>query len=91
MRRLAALATTIAAAAATHGWATPPAAPSGPNTDPRQIVCVTESKTGSRLDRRRVCRTRAEWAEHRTQFRNSVERAQNQTQTQCVPTPTMQC
>ena len=63
----------------------------GPNNDPDQIICRSETPVGSRLGRQRVCRTRAEWAEHRRMYRNSVERAQQQMQTSCVPTPTMQC
>jgi hypothetical protein len=59
----------------------------GPNGDPKQIVCITQSEIGSRLSRRRVCRTRAEWAEHRAQYQQSIERAQNQTQTSYVDPP----
>ena len=49
--------------------------------DVTQIVCRTEVETGSRINRRRVCRTRAEWAEHRGQYRDRIERAQQQMQT----------
>ena len=48
----------------------------GPNGDPNQVVCVNEREIGSRLSRRRVCRTRAEWAEHEAQQRGTVERIQ---------------
>ena len=54
----------------------------GPNQDPNQIVCQTQNEIGSRLNRRRVCRTRAEWAEHQRMYRQNIERAQNQSQTQ---------
>ena len=50
--------------------------PRGPDNDPSRIVCVTETVTGSRLGTRRVCRTRAEWAEHRAQSRSVIERVQ---------------
>ena len=48
---------------------------------PSQVVCITEFQPGSRIVRRRVCRTRAEWAEHRSEFRQEIERAQQQFQT----------
>ena len=53
----------------------------GARNNPDEIVCVRESQTGSRLGVTRVCRTRAEWAEHRRQYRQATERAQNQSQT----------
>ena len=59
----------------------PTTAKAGPSQDPNEVVCVQESEVGSRLNRRRVCRTRAEWAEHRSQYKQSVERAQTQMQT----------
>ena len=47
-----------------------------PNNDPNQIVCVVEHETGSRVRARRICRTRAEWAEHEAEMRRTVERTQ---------------
>ena len=47
-----------------------------PNGDPDQIVCVTEHETGSRVRARRVCRIRAEWAEHQAEQRKTVDRIQ---------------
>ena len=44
--------------------------------DPHQIVCVRQVRTGSRVDVRRVCRTRQEWAELRADQRNFVDRIQ---------------
>ena len=61
------------------------------DNDPNQVVCVREDRIGSRVAARRVCRTRAEWEEHRRQASQSVERAQQQGQSQCAPTPTMNC
>ena len=52
----------------------------GPSGDPNQIVCVTQSEIGSRLNRRRVCRTRAEWAEHQNEYKQEIERAQRELQ-----------
>src|SRR4030095_11294932 len=66
----------------------PPTAPTEPATARlaaggrlSQVVCITEFQPGSRIVRRRVCRTRAEWAEHRSEFRQEIERAQQQFQT----------
>jgi hypothetical protein len=80
----------------TQGLALAAAAPaqSGmrpPSNDPNEVVCVRETQIGSRLSTGRVCRTREQWDEVRRQARTSVERAQNQTQTSCQQTPTMQC
>jgi hypothetical protein len=44
--------------------------------DPEQIVCISETVTGTRLSSRRVCRTRAEWEQHKEQTRRVVERVQ---------------
>jgi hypothetical protein len=52
------------------------ARPTVPRGDPDQLVCISETVTGSRLGTRRVCRTRAEWAEHRSQTRGVVEKVQ---------------
>jgi hypothetical protein len=63
-----------------------PAGDRGPNNDPNQIVCVKEGEIGSRLSMRRVCRTRAEWAEHKAQNRRVTEKVQNESkQTMCMP------
>ena len=48
----------------------------GPNQDPNQVVCVRERETGSRVATRRVCRTRAEWAEHEAEQRRTLEKTQ---------------
>ncbi len=72
-----------AVVAATAAAAQAPNAPtrSGPDNDPEEIVCVNEQVIGSRLARRRVCRTRAEWEQLRDQTRTVVERVQFQKQT----------
>ena len=48
----------------------------GPDNDPNQIVCQNQTEIGSRVSRRRVCRTRAEWEELRIEQRKTVERVQ---------------
>jgi hypothetical protein len=47
--------------------------------DPNQIVCKKEEVLGSRLQTRKVCMTRAEWAEQRQLDRQNVERSQTNT------------
>ena len=54
----------------------------GPGNDPNQVICIREAEIGSRLATRRVCRTRQEWEEARQQFRDRLDRAQQQSQTQ---------
>jgi hypothetical protein len=66
MRILAILALLVPVAAA----AQPPA-----NTA-NDMVCRVTGETGSRLQRSRICKTRAEWDELRREQRNSIDRAQ---------------
>lgn len=68
-----------AAAAQSQGGA--PGTKRSAGGDPKEVVCVAEKQIGSRLNQRRVCRTRAEWAEHRLEHKQEVERAQQQMQT----------
>ncbi len=44
--------------------------------DLNEVVCKKEEVLGSRLQTRKVCRTRAEWAEQRLIDRQNVERSQ---------------
>jgi hypothetical protein len=44
--------------------------------DPNEKVCETITVVGSRLATRKVCATRAEWADHRRQDREETEKAQ---------------
>ena len=44
--------------------------------DPNEIVCKKEEVLGSRLQTRKVCMSRAEWAEQRALDRQNVERSQ---------------
>lgn len=75
IKALAASTLLIAATALAGEPATAPAR-SGPDNEGDQIVCVNESVVGSRLARRRVCRTRSEWTELKAQERNVVDRVQ---------------
>ena len=44
--------------------------------DPNEKICENVSQIGSRLSKRRVCATRAEWAERRLQDRKDAEHIQ---------------
>ena len=44
--------------------------------DPNEKVCETIKPVGSRLATKRVCATRAQWAEQRKQDREETEKAQ---------------
>ena len=44
--------------------------------DRNKMICTSEAETGSRLNRRRTCSTRAERDDHRRTERMHVERAQ---------------
>lgn len=46
--------------------------------DPNEVICEKQEVTGSRLATRRVCKTRAEWADLRLQDRQETERIQTQ-------------
>jgi hypothetical protein len=54
--------------------AQPPAASSNPNA----LICRVTGETGSRLQRSRTCKTRAQWDELRREQRNTLDRAQTQ-------------
>ncbi len=44
--------------------------------DPNEKICENVSQIGSRLSKKRVCATRAEWAERRLQDRKDAEHIQ---------------
>ena len=55
--------------------------------DPNEKVCEKITIVGSRLATRRVCATRAEWADYRRQDRDALDKSQRLTcltQGQCV-------
>ena len=41
-----------------------------------ETICRIVTDTGSRLNRSRVCMTRAQWAEHRRETQQNAERTQ---------------
>jgi invasion protein IalB len=52
------------------------AATARPAQDPNEIICQKQEETGSRLVKKKVCMTRAEWADRQLQDRQELERAQ---------------
>lgn len=55
--------------------------------DPNEKVCEKITMVGSRLATKRICATRAEWADYRRQDRDALDKAQRLTcltQGECV-------
>jgi hypothetical protein len=46
--------------------------------DPNEVVCERQEEIGSRLGSKRVCMTRSQWAEQKTQDRQQLEKTQVQ-------------
>jgi len=44
--------------------------------DPNEVVCEKQKELGSRVATKRICMTRAQWAERRLTDRQEVEKAQ---------------
>lgn len=44
--------------------------------DPNEVICEKQEVLGSRLAKRKVCHTRAEWADLKLQDRQDLDRAQ---------------
>ena len=66
-----------APAAAETAAAAAPAATGQKAADPNnEVVCEKQEITGSRIGSRRICMTRAKWAERRLQDRQEIEKAQ---------------
>ena len=55
-----------------------PAASRASGLDPNEKICQKQEVTGSRLGVKRVCKTRAEWADFQLQERQQVEKVQTQ-------------
>ncbi len=47
-----------------------------PVKDPNQVVCEKQEVLGSRVATKKVCKTRAEWAEQRRLEKQEIDRAQ---------------
>ncbi len=75
MKLLAVLALSMPAAAIAQ---TAAQAPPAPARSSEERICRTSGELGSRLNRTRICRTRAQWEEARRENRDTVDRAQRQ-------------
>jgi len=71
-------ATSTAWAQTTDQTTAAPASQAKKAHDPNEIVCQKIEVIGSRLATKRVCQTRAEWAEQQRQSRMDTEKAQMQ-------------
>lgn len=82
MNRALVIAATVSASAAVAATAQTTAAPAEQKEggEPK-MVCKSIQEIGSRLSRRRVCRTQLEWDELEQQTRLTVERVQTTKQT----------
>lgn len=57
----------------------PPQQPAASKTpDPNEVVCEKEQDSSSRIATKRVCMTRAQWAEQRRLNRQDIEKIQVQ-------------
>src|SRR4051794_10072630 len=54
-----------------------------PKLDPNQRICEDVTQVGSRLSTKRICATRAEWAEKRKQDRDTIDDAQRSANIGC--------
>jgi hypothetical protein len=76
---MAALLFAVPAAAQTAAAPSPaPPTATGSARDLNKIICEKQEVIGSRLATRRVCMTRAEWADRKLQDRQEIERVQVQ-------------
>lgn len=76
---------------ATTGMAAPALSQEAPKPkkgDPNEIVCEKITAIGSRVATKRVCATRAEWAEKRRLDQEAVEQAQRMGNAPCQTTGT---
>jgi hypothetical protein len=64
--------------ASSAGWAEAPAPGQAGEAalNPNEMICRSVEDTGSRLSRSRICMTRGQWADHRRNQRQTVERNQ---------------
>ena len=72
--------------AAAQSAAEPAAKPT--KGDPNEVVCEKITAIGSRVATKRVCATRAEWAEKRKLDKEAIEQAQRMGNAPCQTTGT---
>ncbi len=73
-----AISQTSIAQTATPSQSQPSAIAQTAGPDMNEVVCERQEVTGSRLARKKVCMTRAEWADLRLQDRQATEKVQLQ-------------
>lgn len=59
------------------------------SADPNAKVCETVSQVGSRLSKKKICATKAEWAEMKRQDREVVDQAQRAANIGCSIAPSL--
>ena len=57
--------------------------------DPNAKVCETVSQVGSRLSKKKICATKAEWAEMKRRDREVVDQAQRAANIGCSVSPAL--
>jgi signal-transduction protein with cAMP-binding, CBS, and nucleotidyltransferase domain len=75
----------IVAASALSAPVTAQAATGAQVRDPNEKICETVSQVGSRLSKKKVCATRAEWATTRKDEKETLEWIQRQGTIACMP------
>jgi hypothetical protein len=86
---LSALSWAVGASAAAADPAQAPSQNTRPALDPNQRICEDVTQVGSRLGTKRICATRAEWAEKRKQDRDTVDDAQRSAHIGCSQVGTL--
>jgi hypothetical protein len=59
-------------------------APTAKGTDPNERICENITLTGSRLATKRICATRAQWAERLRLDREAIDQAQRAANPPCA-------
>jgi hypothetical protein len=86
LMKLRAIVLVAAAVGATASFAAPTPQNTTPSSgttaakslDPNEVICEKQEVLGSRLAAKRVCMTRSQWADAKSQDRQDIERAQMQ-------------
>ena len=79
MKKYLFCAAVLLSGAASAQPASPSASPNGAGArggDPNELICRSIREIGTRLNRTRVCKTRAQWEDERRQLRQSIDNNQ---------------
>lgn len=77
VRKFGFLAVALAIAAPTIVYAESATTEEGDPNDPQRMVCKKSQVTGSRLGKKKVCMTAAQWEVQRQADKEAIERTQN--------------